>query len=369
MKLVLIGDPHFANRPMFGRETPTPGVNTRLRAVSRTLNWIRDQIKEQDIVEVAILGDITHEHGRLTPPVLQEVLEVFWLYNEKQLALTALAGNHDLDAHGHSIVGAFANHGYDGYGVLAVDVAMQAYFGFFPQPVHGIPYGSGEYALNYLKVMTEKDEPAIVLMHHSFEGAKHGAHEFEPPGGIAPSLIPENIRVYSGHYHLRQRLAKNVLYIGAPLQHDFGEAAYIPGYTILDFDEVDEEGFPTYTFYEVPAEVAPRFHILPHNLQLDELPGLVESDYYRIDLPVDVDPGEVADLRNAVTNVIIKPIPITTDIRSRVEEHLGEKGERVEFIDVMEAYAAMNADTEERSERLFALGKDIAQSVLGEEYD
>lgn len=206
-----------------------------------------------------------------------------------------------------------------------------------------------------------KGKACMLLMHHTFDGAVHGAHQFTL-GGISPKYIPDYMQVYSGHIHMRQRIKQTIVYTGAPLQHDFGEAGYEPGYVIVDLDGDPHE----YTFYPVPEDVAPRFHILPHNLQLDEVPGHERQDYYRIDLPTDVDPREISELVCELDNVMVKPIPIDSDTRSRVEEHLGEKGEKVDFFDVMAAYAAMKIDDTERAERIYAIGEDIATSVLPE---
>jgi DNA repair exonuclease SbcCD nuclease subunit len=338
---------------MFGVPTEEPGVNSRLKIISNTLKWIAHNIPE-DIKHVCILGDLTHEHGRLTPPVLHTIQDVLAVFDSEGHPVSILAGNHDIDANGLSIISAFFREDMLSGVEVIEKIPMQLFFSF-PLPIYAIPYGDVDVALDYLATIKEE---AIALMHHSFEGAKHGPHEFQPPGGIPPKLIPEHIRIYSGHYHLRQRLTKNVSYIGAPLQHDFGESMYTPGYTILDLLTGEAE------FVEVPPEVAPRFHILPYNLNPDKIPGLVESDYYRIDLPTDVSISEISKLRESVKNVIIKPIPTEVELRTRVEEHLGGE-EKVDLFGVMNAYVALNAE-KERADRLSDLGFEIAEKILGE---
>jgi len=351
-KLVLIGDPHFANRKLFGRPTDKPGVNTRLQYTQQALEWIARDIPA-DIDHVCILGDITHDHGRLTPPVLLAIQDMLLEFAEHGHSVAMLGGNHDMDGYGLSIVSAFES---DSREVREVVTEPRQLYYSFPIPIHAIPYGLMSDALDYMAELTER---CIVLMHHSFEGAKHGTHEFQPPGGIPPALIPDHIEVFSGHYHMRQKMNKHVEYTGAPLQHDFGEVNYTPGYVILEIDS----GSIRQQFIEVPPEVAPRFHILPHNLELGKIPGLPKRDYYRIDLPTDVDPKEITALRKKLTNVIVKTIPIDSDMRSRVEEHVKTLGKRVQFTDVMEAYVAMNAE-EERADRLNDLGLELAEEAL-----
>jgi hypothetical protein len=158
-----------------------------------------------------------------------------------------------------------------------------------------------------------------------------------------------------------QEISDRILYIGAPLQHDFGESQYVPGYMVLDFAENGEV-----TWERTEIDFAPVHHILPHNLAPEDVPGRPAVDYYRIDLPSDVDPTEITGLYEAVQNVIVKPIPIDAEMRSRVEAHLEKKGEKVEFVDVMEAYVAMHAEPK-LADSLEELGQDIMSTVLGEE--
>lgn len=367
MKLALIGDPHFANRKLFGAPTHIPGTNSRLRAVFETMKSIGDELKgETD--QVVILGDITHEHGRLTPPVLLAVDDALYNFNFNGMAVTLIDGNHDLDANGLSILDAFVDND-EPTRIEACHHPTRVFYSY-PVAVYAIPYLSAEETKKAFKDIEHDcdnnphdfDPGCVVLMHGHFDGAKHGNHEFQPPGGIHPDKIPDCVQlVISGHYHMYQEINDKIIYIGAPLQHDFGEAQYVPGYMVLDFAENGEV-----TVERVEVEFAPVHHILAHNLSPEDVPGRRSYDYYRIDLPSDVDPTEITELYESVQNVIVKPIPIDADMRSRVEKHLENKGEKVQFIDVMEAYVAMNAEPK-LADRLEELGQDIMSTVLGEE--
>jgi DNA repair exonuclease SbcCD nuclease subunit len=335
--------------------------------VFETIKAIGDELKgETD--QVVILGDITHEHGRLTPPVLLAVDDALYNFNYHGMAVTLIDGNHDLDANNCSILDAFIDN-EESTRIEAHHVPSRIFWSY-PVAVHVIPYCSAEETKLAFKEIEQaaKEYPdqyapgCVVLMHGHFDGAKHGNHEFQPPGGISPKDIPDCVQlVISGHYHMFQEIDDRILYIGAPLQHDFGEAQYVPGYMVLDFAENGEV-----TWERVDVDFAPVHHILPHNLDLEDIPGRRSYDYYRIDLPSDVDPSEITDLYEAVQNVIVKPLPIDADMRSRVEKHLEKKGEKVEFVDVMEAYVAMHAEPK-MADRLEELGADIMSTVLGEE--
>jgi len=371
MKIAVIGDPHWDNRKMFGRPTDIGGVNTRMYYVSQAMRWIADQLPE-DVHHVAILGDITHQHGRLTPPVLREVSLTLDYFMERGFDVGLLSGNHDQDATGNSIIPAFGDEN-DGRCVETFPGTQQWYYGY-RFPVYGISYGDREQTLTGLRKIAEECETgkkgAVVFMHHHFDGAKHGNHEFQPPGGLTASDIPDCVKaIFCGHYHMRHRVDPRVMYVGAPMQHDFGEASYRPNYMILHYDE--EEDFVSYTSYEVPPKVAPRFHILAHSCDRAAVPGNPDMDYYRIDLPSDVDPLEIKDLQGMFKNVIVKPLPLSTKVRSRVEQFMKDEAKegKVEIPDVIDVYATMHTEDKTRAEFLADLGRDIAGDVLDAQED
>lgn len=367
MKIALIGDPHFANHKVFGRPTSMPGVNTRLRAVRRTMQWIANDLEGRDVWHGYILGDITHHHGVLTPAIANQIeMSLLDLLTHLK-TLSVFTGNHDMDLNGSSIVpfvgGDVSKYADPGTLRLIEGLAARKYDKFV---VWCASYGTDPADLNI--DMGQRFGPEkltrIALMHHSFEGAVHGHHEFSPPGGIKPSDIMDDVLVWSGHYHKKQTLGGGrIRYTGAPLQHDFGEADYTPGYTILD---LRTDGTVSEEFVEVPNKVAPRFHILPHDLS-DPFPGLPETDYYRIDLPSDVDPLEISKMVDGLQNVIVKPVPMVTGLRSRVEEYLSEieddEARPVELVDTIDAYTAMHVEDAKRAELLAQLGKDLVQEA------
>lgn len=358
MKIAVIGDPHFANRKLFGKPTETPGVNTRLRAVTDALRNIAGEVYQQ-VDLVVILGDITHEHGVLTPTVMEEIRFAFDSFIPP---VYALSGNHDIDQNGVSIVRAFECDA-----VVPQYSSAEDYHIFSTTTQYFfIPYMSHDDTMAWFKEMEQvRDEKlnTIVFMHHHFEGAKHGTHEFEPPGGLHPSEIPEWVDfVISGHYHMRQwigGITGKIMYAGAPLQHDFGESKYEPGYLILD-DEPDDDRKFTVDFKN--NIMSPRFHIITPE---DEIPGNAFTDYYRIDYPADVSPSDFEDLTKELRNVILRPIPLAAEVRTRLGEFLEEstaKGESYSVDDLVEAYAHMHGE-EARVEELVEVGKEILNSV------
>jgi hypothetical protein len=301
----------------------------------------------------------------LTPPVEHAIREALEHISGGKRLVEILSGNHDMDANGLSIIPAFQDDL-----TITVDWHNQGElghrtFGVPDAPLFwAVPYGADLDELTVYAAEAFKDREMVWLMHHSFDGAKHGPHEFEPPGGLRDSDIPPNVRmVLSGHYHKRQKVGKRVQYVGAPLQHDFGEADYTPGFVMLT---LKSGGKISQKFIRTPAEVAPQFHVLPHDIDLNNIPGLPADDFYRVDIPSDVDPTIIKPIKDALANVVVHTIPAVTSHRSRVEDYLSSKGESgagVELGDVIEAYTVMSVEEPDRQERLVDLGKEIANEI------
>jgi DNA repair exonuclease SbcCD nuclease subunit len=77
------------------------------------------------------------------------------------------------------------------------------------------------------------------------------------PNGIdVDDICPEYDLIFSGHYHRHQTLVgkKNFMtYVGAPLQHDFGERTYTPGFIHLYLDG---------KWKHIENDFSPRFDII-----------------------------------------------------------------------------------------------------------
>ena len=360
MTICLIGDPHFANRKMFGGEAPD-GVNRRLATITKTLKYIADELPAE-VKTVVILGDITHEHGILTPPVQHQIISSLEALTYPDRRVYLLTGNHDLDANGLSIL-----RGFTTPQVSVIErpmpMASATHGGFL---FRAIPYGPHSETIAELEEIKKRGTDRMVLfMHHHFDGAEIGAHEYTPSGGLSPKHIPKRVEmVFTGHYHKCQVVDSRIFYVGVPLQHDFGETAYEPCYHLLTADK----GKMTIKTFVVTPEVAPRFHIIPHNQKMEDLPTNMRcgSDYFRIDWPTDEPPEQARELAKNFSNVIINPVPVLAKVRSRVEEHLKmPEGERATLEGVMDAYTALNAKGE-RYEELLELGLEISRSVTDE---
>jgi hypothetical protein len=137
--------------------------------------------------------------------------------------------------------------------------------------------------------------------------------------------------------------------------------SYVPGFMILNDDF-------TFEHIEMPDTVAPRFYTLPYNQNFNLIPGNKEKDYYRIDVPANLDLKEIGELRKLLTNVKVGVIPSGVEVRSRVEEYFYNNlitPSQIDIYSMIEVYTTMHTKSEEQAKRLLEVGNTLATSALG----
>jgi len=357
MKIGIIGDPHFANHGVFGRPTPQAGVNSRLWWAREVMDSILTTLdRDIHISKVVVMGDLTHYHGKLTPPVARAVHEVF---DHRDTEIVVLTGNHDIDENNQSILTS-AFDWDDTTGLVFVDS------GVLEDDILYFPYSAREWEdddepLVALKETLSFGNPKYIFMHHHFAGAVHSGKDFAPANGLPLEVIPKGAKVICGHYHKRQTLFNEdgeaaVEYVGAPLQHTFGEAGYETGYSVLDTDTGELEFFP--------VDIAPKFYIVPvdDNTVLSDVPGRHDKDYYRLDIPLGDIPENYKELTSGLSNYKVKRTKSGVVVRSRVEEALPNV-DNLGIIDVVAAYTLLNTEEGDRRDHLMEVGKNLLAEV------
>lgn len=324
--VVLYSDPHFSNRSAFGKfesNVDFPGCNSRFHEIAKTLINALQYAKEQDCEAFFILGDVFHERGTIHVPVFKSVHDI--IFQDWPFDIYLIPGNHDMvdvrAMHGdkglNSLFAFKTNYEkenriqtfYNDYGTVRTSFAW----------FHLQPFSTDEKKLiNRTYVLGDKKEgPDIFLMHHSFMGAKTGPHEWAMPNHIdVDDLNPKVDLYFSGHYHLHQiikgKTTKNeLIYVGSPLQHDFGEKNYTPGFIHL---------MPDLTWKHIENKLSPRFNVIETD-SLAELNMLSNrpQDYISVKWKGDAGMIEKYKISNTLPNMIIDTTPVATKVEARTD--------------------------------------------------
>jgi len=216
-KILCIGDPHFkvSNR-------------AEMRAfVQECITTIEKQKPEF----VVVMGDVLDRHENIHVHALMDACQ-FLLQLAKTTKTYVLIGNHDrpnnsnylTDEHPFTALKEIEN-------IIIVDhVVRDGEWCFVPY----VPPGRFHEALGDLV----KEDLTCIFAHQEFKGSNY-KNIVSTVGDVWPEDFP---LVISGHIHTYQWPQDNIAYVGAPMQHNFGDPddCSISLFTFTE-DSIDEE--------------------------------------------------------------------------------------------------------------------------------
>lgn len=197
------------------------------------LNWDEaiDVCKQRGISEIIVGGDLWTNRAAQTLSILMAVRSAIIKATSNGIDVVLAEGNHDL-VDQESMLG--YSHIFSEYpGVTVIDDFIIEDIGenlslvvmsYFPE--------NGSF-LSRLDEVKSTVSPAntILYIHEGINGALTTSTSDELPA----EGFKEFKKVLVGHYHNRTQVGKNIFYIGASRQHNFGEDED-KGYTVLYYD-------------------------------------------------------------------------------------------------------------------------------------
>lgn len=192
------------------------GVNDRLLDGVSVLTDIDRYAMRHGIDDVIIAGDLFQKRAVLDVETFNLVFDTIKRTDRRWWLLD---GNHDQatkDGRIHSLepFNALSNVNVVGRSSHTIGYTR---FDFFP-------YRDDEKSVmeELRKANRSSKALPVAIMHHGFKGARVGsALEYEVKEPLDPQAVLNfgYDFVFSGHYHTRQHLADNLMYIGAPCEH------------------------------------------------------------------------------------------------------------------------------------------------------
>lgn len=268
----VIGDPHFREGSVREMEL----------FITETIRIIKENVSRADYI--VVLGDIMDRHGILHQKPFHQSCR-FLIDLAKILPTYCLIGNHDFDIPSKYLP---ENHPFkvmtwtDIPGLVIIDkpkIIHGKLFtpyvppGMFCKAIEdslGEPVGEqGWEALFRRKV-------GLVYAHQEFRGCHMGRIVSEV-GDPWPESFGKAPFVVSGHIHDHQFVGENVMYVGTPVQVNFGEGKKKG---ICLFNMVLEEGIPgSYELEWFPIRVPKK---LSKTIHVDFLDGWVEKRFMEL---------------------------------------------------------------------------------------
>lgn len=233
------------------------GMNSRLYDAVHCVEQIFDYCMDHDIEVVLFGGDLFHVRRNISVSAFNAMYDILSKFVVCGIQVVLIHGNHDqVNKKGteHSL------HAFNAFATVISEPGwetIEIHGDGGELAVLGVPYTEN---LEHLRDVVNQPypyrEPAhgrIMLGHLGIQGAKVGA-DFVYTNPHDATVQDLNCRVfdsvYLGHYHIHQKLGPNAHYIGAPLQHNWGDKHQWRGFLIHDTE--------THTFEKVSLN-APKF--------------------------------------------------------------------------------------------------------------
>ena len=230
---LLTADLQLHNFPEFASLNKN-GYNTRLVGL---LEGITGLLRTHSPDAIVIAGDIWNNKAALETDLLDLTHSYFQYWkNELVPEIILLLGNHDtafLSGSIHSL------RQFETYCGVITEATVYKGVAFSP-------WRAEQAAIEADLAALAKEHASVLIGHWTVKGA--ATSSFLAEGGIDPYLpaLQTFKLVLLGDVHKSQRLGTNILYLGSPMQQNFGEEGETKSVWMLDTVTAEVEAIPTY---------------------------------------------------------------------------------------------------------------------------
>lgn len=276
-----------------------------LEVVSKVWMEAVDYCVRKQIGTILFLGDMFTERAKQSLDCLLCFQNMLKYAELNRIMVVGIHGNHDQTDQNsiHSYMSLFSSKFYvlaNGPHVIRLmDNLVVHLMPFFKDNALYLK-GIGDLKLMY---NYRQGDTTILLTHKDFNGVRNNDGSVVKDG-IDPEAVAHYDRVLVGHYHDRSRVGTNIRYVGAAIQHNFGEY-WEKGFFILHED--GSIGYKNATF---PRYMKHKVFVADHEAALQQITEIIdevmEGDYVRIILvgsTVDIDKMPVTLMREAGIDV------------------------------------------------------------------
>lgn len=246
-----------------------------------TLNWgkwFRDELIDKDIDKIIICGDFFDNRNEIGVKTIAVASQLMDLWNDFEI--TMITGNHDLFYRNRNDVSSVSI--FEGRkNVTLITKMTRDEIG--ERSVTYIPWGED---------VSNCKKCDIIFGHLEINGFKMMPGKIAEGKTMPKSLTSKAKLTFSGHFHLRderQYLKSKIIYIGSPYQINWGEASNMPGYYIVDVDDL------SYEFFE--NTVSPKhIKMTSKKLRLD----MVEGNIVQVEIDPNLDENGIEAIKTKV---------------------------------------------------------------------
>lgn len=291
MKVLIFADLHSHNYKDFS--ITEDGVNSRLADCVGTVAQILISARENNADEIWFLGDLFKLKNNLDSQVIQ--LTMYELQNlADNYPLLLVPGHHDYRMWTHDPIMMEMLADFSGktkFQIKLCDAAGWITSKNANVQIYVEPCIRGVKAINERLEKLKPRENAVFLSHADVKGVNYRG--FVVDNGIDADLLSERFKwSFIGHWHTPKKLRRNVISVGAALQHTFNDVGGKRGWWIFDTDSnklkhIENLEAPRFWDIEIEEEdeLQKALHEGAENAELEPVlrtPGNPHKDFFRI---------------------------------------------------------------------------------------
>lgn len=239
MLIALTADWHFNDWLPFSKVVKYKkyNLNSRLVDTIKTFHTFYGECMENKVDLVINLGDIFHMRNRFNMFFFNTVFNAFQNAAHPDLRTWILPGNHDIESKNSDPLEAsvYAFDAIDTMTVFAKPGIME-YSGntFYFMPYTGSKEVRNKHLAKFQRYAKKNKKGLNIFLYHGIvTGAALGG--VKAKGGIPLRDLKPFDFAFCGDVHIHQALGLgNVVYTGAPQQHNFGDEGQKRGYVLFD---------------------------------------------------------------------------------------------------------------------------------------
>lgn len=356
MKILTFGDLHFHQYHQFSRPVEF-GYTVRLQEQINACKEIARVIVEEKPDFVCCGGDIFHTWSMIDTIVLDAVVEGVHIIDEACKSIgkkfNIIVGNHDQLSDNNMSSNSLRPFKY--YPNIILHEKMEE---DLENNIVFLPYVMESSRIQSFLINVKNPQDKVIIAHLDFRGAKF-SDTIVDQSGIELDLFSEFKKIIGHHYHLPQKLGKNMIFPGSPQVFSFNEpkSALTRGIILYDTETDD--------YKRIPLNVPNWVHIDDMMPIKETLDSLSSNNYVKLslasDLSLEAEKVDIEQVKNKFLGVEveydverIKPIS-----RKRDSEEIQLETEE----DVLNEYIESQTCSEELKTKYKEVGMNILSKV------
>lgn len=279
MEFLLVSDLHVDDYAKFSVLDPKTGMNSRLYWCVNIFDQILEYGEKHNVKNLLIGGDIFDKRGAICVQAYDAVYMALLKFLGKDWNIISIVGNHDQ---------AIRSGKVHSLNPLPIEVIQEYGYSSKLKNLGGVSFSdnSSDF-LNLLKALKLEGNLEYLLIHQGITGAKIAGDEILSKEDLRVedirSIVGEETWIFSGHYHIHQKVDDRFYYIGSSTPKDFGDKT--------------TKGFLHFKDGKLKQieSLAPKFIVMDAK-EIYEKKSLIPNNYVKIEYDKE-EPKDIADYK------------------------------------------------------------------------